>query len=305
MCAADFVDGGGLPGDGFEHAFDFEEQDGTRIHREAGVDVVLDDAEGPAIEHFASGGRDAPRGDVGDGFAGVVYSFEDREKRLDRFGLAGEFDGDFGNESKRAFGADQEAGEIVRAGVALFAADADDFTIGEDEFERGDVIRGDALSESVRAAGVFGNVSADGGRFLARRIGSEIEAGLFNGTGDVEIDYTGLNDGALIVEIEFEDTVHAGEHEHDSAGAGECATGETGSRASAKDGHVVLIGEADDFGNFGGCGRESDKVGPAFFDRSIVFVEDEVFGTGEDGVFAEKSLKCASEVAEGLPVWRC
>ena len=134
----------------------------------------------------------------------------------------------------------KSAGEIVGAAVALFAADADDFTVGENEFERGDVIGGDAAGERVRAAGIFGDVAADSGGFLARGIGREEEAGLFDGAGDVEIDDAGLNDGALIVEIDFEDAIHAGENEHESAGAGECATGEAGASAAAEDGDVVL-----------------------------------------------------------------
>ncbi len=165
--AADFVDGGGLRRDGFEHAFDFEEKDSAGIHREASVNVVLDDAERPAVEHFAGGGSDAASGDVGDAFGGVVHSFENGEKCFDGFGLAGQLDGDFGNESEGAFGADEEAGEIVGAGVALFAADANDFAVGEDEFEGGDVVGGDAVGERMRSAGVFGDVAADGGGFLA------------------------------------------------------------------------------------------------------------------------------------------
>src|ERR1700722_2948562 len=122
VCAADFVDGGCLRSDGFEHALDFEKKDGAGIHREASVNVVFDDAEGPTVEHFAGGGGDAARGDVGDGFAGVCDGFENGEGGLDGFGLAGQFHGDFGDERERAFGADEKAGEVVGAGVALFAA---------------------------------------------------------------------------------------------------------------------------------------------------------------------------------------
>jgi hypothetical protein len=60
---------------------------------------------------------------------------------------------------------------------------------------------------------------------------------------------------------------------------------------------VVLIREADDFGNFGGGGRENDEIGAAFFDGAVVFVEDEVFGAGEDGGFAEEFLEGADEFA--------
>ena len=128
---------------------------------------------------------------------------------------------------------------------------------------------------------------------------------MFDGATDVEIDYAGLDDGALIFEIEFEDAIHAGEDEHEAAAAGERATGESGAGATAQDGDVVLIREADDFGNFGGGGRENDEIGAAFFDGAVVFVEDEVFGAGEDGVVTEKFLERASEVAVGFRVWRC
>ncbi len=295
--AADFVDHGGLRGDRFQHTFDFEQKHGAGIHREAGVDVVLDDAEGPAVEHFACGWRDAAGGDVGDGFTGVVHRFENGEECFDGFGFAGEFYRDFGDESERAFGADEETGEIVRASVALLAADANDFAAGEDEFERGDVIGGNAAGEGVWAAGVFSDVAADGGGFLAGGIGGEIEASVFDGAGDVEIDDAGLDDGALVFEIEFEDAIHAGEDEHESAGASERAAGEACACAAAEDGDVVLVCQVDDLGDFGGGGGESDEVGAAFFDGAVVFVEDEVFGAGEDGGFAEEFFEGADEVA--------
>ena len=268
------------------------------------MDVVFDDAKSPTVEHFAGGGSDAARGDVGDGFAGVVHGFENGEERFDGFGLAREFYRDFGNETERAFGTDEEAGEIVGAGVALFAADADDFAAGENEFEGGDVIGGDTAGEGVRTAGVFGDVAADSGRFLAGGVRREVEAGVFDGARDVEIYYARLNDGALIVEIEFENAIHTRENEHESAGAGECATGEAGASAAAEDGDVVLVCEADDFGNFGGGGREGDEIGASFFDGAVIFIEDEVFGAGEDAVMAQELLQCSDEGAMLLRIRR-
>ena len=95
------------------HAFDFDEQDRGAVERETGVDVVFDDAQRPAIEHLAGRGSDAARGDVGDGFRGVVDGVENGEKRLDGFRLAREFDGDFGDQSESAFGADEKTSEVV------------------------------------------------------------------------------------------------------------------------------------------------------------------------------------------------
>ena len=65
-----------------------------------------------------------------------------------------------------------------------------------------------------------------------------------------------------------------------------------------------MIREADDFGNFGGGGRENDEIGAAFFDGAVIFVEDEVFGTGEDAVMAQELLQCANEGAMRLRIRR-
>ena len=300
MRAANFVDGRGLRSDGFDHAFDFEEEDGGRIEGETGVDVVFDDAERPTVEHFTGGGSDAASGDVGDGFRGIVDAVENGEKGFDRFGLAGEFDGDFGDQSECAFRTDEQTGEIVAGIVSLFAANADDCAVGKNEFERGDVIGGDAVGERVWAARIFGHVATDGGRFLARRIGGEEQPGLFDRTGNVEIYDAGLHDGALIFEIDVEDAIHARENEHESAGARQRAAGKAGAGAATEDGSVMSGGELDDLGDLGGRAREDDRVGAALFDRAVVFVEDEVFGAVKDGVGSEKFLQCANEIAIGL-----
>ena len=109
---------------------------------------------------------------------------------------------------------------------------------------------------------------------------------MFDSPGNVEVYDAGLDDSALIIEIEFENAIHAREDEHESAGTGERTARETGAGAATEDGHVVFGGEADNFGDFGGGAREGDEVGAPFFDGAVVFVEDEVFGAGEDGVAA-------------------
>ncbi len=53
----------------------------------------------------------------------------------------------------------------------MLAADANDFAVGKNEFESGDMIGGDAVGEGVRAAGVFGDVAADGAGFPTGRVG--------------------------------------------------------------------------------------------------------------------------------------
>ncbi len=86
MGAANVGDFFGVCLHGFGEAVHFEQQDGGAIERKSGVDVGFDGAERPAVEHFAGGGSDAARGDVHDGFGGVVESFENREESFYGFG---------------------------------------------------------------------------------------------------------------------------------------------------------------------------------------------------------------------------
>ena len=206
---ANLGDSNRLSGHRFREAFDFEEKNGGAVARETGVDEIFNDAERPAIEHFASGRSDGAGGDVNDGFRCIVHRIKYGEKGFDGFGLARELYGDFGDQRKGAFGTDEEAVQVVTERVALRVANTNDFAIGKNEFEGGDVIGGDAVSERVGTARVFGDVAADGAGFLAGGIGREIEAVRFRSQCEIEIDDAWLDDGALIFRVDGKDAVHA------------------------------------------------------------------------------------------------
>jgi hypothetical protein len=295
MGIADFGDVDGLRGDGFGEAFDFNEENGGAVHGKTGVDVIFDGAESPAIEHFAGGGSDGAGGDVGDRFGGIIDGIEYGEKCFHGFGLARKLYGDFGDQGERAFRADEEAGEIVTGRVAVFASDANDFAIGEDEFEGGDMIGGDAVGEGVRAAGVFGDVAADGAGFPTGRIGGEVETVRFGGAGELVIDDARLDDGALIFDVEFENAIHAREDEHHAAGAGERAAGKSRAGAAANDGEMVLCGEFDDARDMIRCCWKNDDVGTAFFNGAVVLEKKKILGPVKNGRRAEKFLEFANE----------
>src|SRR4029077_2735127 len=134
MRVANFDDGERLRGDGFGEAFDFDQEDGGAVHGKTGMDVVLDGAQRPTIEHLASGGSNGAGGDVGNGFSSVVNRIKNCEQRFHGFRLARKFYGDFGDESERAFRADEKTSEVIARRVTVFAADADDFAVGKNEF---------------------------------------------------------------------------------------------------------------------------------------------------------------------------
>ena len=259
------------------------------------MDVVFDGAQRPAIEHFTSGGSDGASGDVDDGFGGVIDGIEDGEKRFHGFGLAGKPYGDFGDQGESAFGTDEEAGEIVAGGVAVLAANADDFAVRKDELEGGDVIGGDAVGEGVRAAGVFGDIAANGAGFPTGGVGCKVEAVWFGGAGEFVVDDAGLDDGAAIFDVEIENAVHAREDEHDASSAGERAAGKAGAGAAADDREMLYRGKFDDARNvFGGIGK-NDEVWTALLDGAVVFIKKKILGPVKNGSGAEELFEFANE----------
>jgi len=169
------------------------------------------------------------------------------------------------------------------------------FAVGQDQAESGDVIGGDSVSEGMRAPGIFRNVAADGAGFLTGGIGSEVKAVRFDGAGKVRVDQTGLDGSTLIFEVDFQDAVHAREGDHDAAGAGKGASGKAGACATTDDGSVAVGSEFDDTGDLFRGGGKNDRFGPAFFHRSVIFVKEQVLGSVQDSVVANEPLKFASE----------
>jgi len=296
--AVEFANFGDLRGvlfGGFAEAVDFDEEDGGAVERESGVNPSFDGAERPAIEHFAGRGSDAARGDFDDGFGGSVNAIVDGEEGFDGFWRVREADGDFGDESERAFGADEKAAKVVAGRVERFAANANELCVGQNKLQAENVVRRDAVSESVRAAGVFGDVAADGAGSLAGGIGREVESGVGDGGGQIGIDDAGLDDGALIFDVEFDNAIHAREGNDDAAVARERAAGESRASPASDDGNVMAIGDFDDANDVGSVAGKDDAIGARDFDGAVVFVEQQVFRAAEDVFAGEKMLEVGDE----------
>ena len=155
MEAADFFDGGGLGGHNFGEAFQFNQQDGAAVPRKTCVNEIFHGAQRPAVEHFAGRGSDRARGDVRDGFRSVVHGIENGQQGFDALRFAQQLHGNFGNQCERAFRTNHQAGEIVAERIAVARAHAANFSIGQNQFQRGDVIAGHSVRQRVRAAGIF------------------------------------------------------------------------------------------------------------------------------------------------------
>ena len=176
------------------------------------------------------------------------------------------------------------------------AADAHDFAVGQDQFEARDVIGRHSVGQRVRAAGIFGDVSADRARFLAGRIGREIKAQVLDRAGQVEIHDSGLNNRAKIRGIDFENVVHARERHHNAAVAGNRSAGKSRARAAPHDRSFIAICEADDPSDIACRGRKNDAPGRSQLHRPVIFVQHQIFGRGQDRLGPQQCLEFADEL---------
>ncbi len=179
--------------------------------------------DGERVHHFDGGGEHARGDDAADGGAGFIGIRKGGEESLHALGAFDDAENHFCGDAERAFGADEDAEEVIASSVESFSAEVDEGAIGEDDIETEDVRGGEAVFEAVGAAGVFGNVAADAADGLRGGIGRVEIALREDARGDVEIDHAGLDDDAGIGEIDFEDAVHAGETDDDAVFYGERA----------------------------------------------------------------------------------
>ena len=145
-----------------------------------------------AVHDLHRGGELAGGDDVGDGLGGGGDGVEGGEDDLHGLGLAHDAQGHLGSYAERAFGADEDAEEVVAGGVGRLAAEGDDLAGGEDDGHLEDVGGGEAVLEAVGAAGVLRDVAADGADGLRAGIGRVEEAVRGDGGGDVGVDDAGL-----------------------------------------------------------------------------------------------------------------
>jgi hypothetical protein len=248
----------GLVGHGLAQSFQLNQQHRAGIHRVAGMGRFLDAAQRLAVQHLQRDRRDALRSDGGNRIGRIVDGVENREQRFDSFGDLGELDRNRGYDRHRAFGSDEQAGQIVAAGIHGLATHVRDAAVGQHHLEPGNVVHGDAMRQSVRAAGIFRDVAADGGGALARWVGREVQPVLRHGGRQVRVHHSRLHHGAAVGDVDFQNRCHAREHQHDAAGARNGAAAQTGSRSPGHQRHIHARGGPGDLRYLLGCAGKYD-----------------------------------------------
>ncbi len=254
------------------------------------MNISFDGAERPAIEHFARRGNNSVSSDIHDAIGGVFERVVDSQERAHVFGESQKPDGNFRDQREGSFGADHKAGQIVARRFHGSPADVHNFAIGQDQLEAGHVVGSDTIGECVRPAGILRDIAADRAGFLTGRIGREIQTIFLRCARKVEIYDSRFDYGTLIFRVDLQDVVHARECEDDAALPGQRSAGETGSCAATYDGNIVAIRQLDDFDHILFAARKNNDIGMCFFNGTVVFVKQQIFGARKHAGLADQLL---------------
>ncbi len=284
---ANFIDVGEESFDFGERAIELDEQKAAAIGI-VRVDGGFGGLDGEVVHHFDGGGKHAGSDDAADGGTGFVGGRECGEESANALGALHDAESDFGGNAESAFGADEDAGEIVAGHVERFPAEVHERTIGENDFDAEDVRRGEAVLEAMRSAGIFRDVAADGANGLRGGIGSiEIFVGLDTG-GDLEIDDAGFDDNAGVGNVDFEDAIHAREAEDDAVFDGERAAAEAGTGAARDEGNLLAMADADyGLDLFSRRGKQYGAGQDTKIREAVAFVRVEFLGRGDEAAVAD------------------
>src|SRR5262249_60544085 len=97
------------------------------------------------------------------------------EQGADGFRISGKTYGDLEGDAEASLRTDEGPDEIVAFGLPVHAAQAHDFAVRKQDAQREDVVRRHAVLQTVRTAGILGDIAADRARSLTRRVGCVVK----------------------------------------------------------------------------------------------------------------------------------
>src|SRR5215212_9409757 len=226
-------------------AVELDDQDGPRFGK-AGRDLPLHRLDGQRVHHL-DGCRNYPAADDPRYRpAGLLRVLEGREQCPYVLGLAQDPERYLGSDAQGSFRADEGAEEFVAGGVGrLAAADVDDRAVGQYDLGPHHVVCSKPVLEAVDTARILGEVPADGGDDLARRVGGVVVALVRYLLGDPDVYDAGLDDDPPVRDVDLEDAAQPGKDYEDAGLDGESPTREPCSRAPGHERDAFVVAGLD------------------------------------------------------------
>ena len=130
----------------------------------------------------------------------------------------------------------------------------------------------------MRPAGIGRNVSADGRRFLRRRIGSVKESVVSNRARKIEVDQTRRHAHAPVSHVEFENAVHARRPDDHTAGNRHRTAAQPGSGPACDDRLAAVVGDFNDGRYIARRSRQRDGCRRSTFRVRVEGICGKIFG---------------------------
>ena len=98
----------------------------------------------------------------------------------------------------------------------MAGAGVNHLAIGQHHFQPQNVVGGNSIGQGVGTAGILRHVAADRAGLLAGGVGRVIITLIRDGQRKVKIHHSGLHARALVLQINFQDLLHAREDQQDA-----------------------------------------------------------------------------------------
>src|SRR5215210_1388914 len=222
----------------------------------------LDGLHGQAVHHLDGGGDYPLADDPRDRTAGTLGILEASKQGSHRLRDAAQPERDPGGDTQRPLRADERAEQVVAGSIwRPSATDVRHRAVRQHDLRAHNVVRCKAVLQAVDAAGVLGQVAADGGDDLAGGVWGVVVALVGDLLAHPHVDDPRLDHDALVRDVHLQDLAHPGEYDKNARLDRQGPTREAGSRAAGNKGNPLLVAELDYLLDVFAALREDDEVG--------------------------------------------
>ena len=221
---------------------------------------------------------------LGTGFdAGEVHQHRAHRRRV-----LGQAHAHLGGDAAHSLCADECAAQVVAQRFRFFTAQLHDLTVWQHDFEAEHVRRGDAVGETVRAAGVVGDIAADRATLLTAGVGGEVQAVSSDGPREIKVEHPGLDPRQPVDRIDRQNPVHLRDHDHDRVVERRRPARQTGAGTAGDERPAMTNCDAYAGLHLGCAGREAHDTGVTFDVRCVALVQRELGIADADSVGRER-----------------
>ena len=198
------------------------------------------------VHHFDGGRQHARSNDVADGGACLVCRGKGSKKRVHALRPFHDAQCHLGGDPQCALRADKYAGQIISGRIQCFPAEMHKRTIRKDHLEPKHVRCGKPVFQAMRTASVFRDISANTAYRLRRWVGRVEIFIRLHAAGNIQVEDAGLDHHARILQIHFQNAVHARQTDDDSVFHGKRPAAQSCPRATRDEGDPFAVTDAHD-----------------------------------------------------------